>query len=75
MVNHGVVLCHVVAFITRARNSIVPKLKLLDAIAQPVEPHVHGFHPSPGNGIIDDAQRCRVVCLDGRRGLGVDHID
>ena len=62
---------HIVAVIMRARHPIVPKLKLLDAIAQPVETHVRGFLPPRGNGIIDDAQRCRVVRLDGRRGLGV----
>ena len=69
------VLCHVVAFNMRARHPIVPKLTLMDEIAQPVETHVHDFRLSRGNGIIDDAQLCRVVRLDGRRGLGVAHLD
>ena len=75
MVNCGVVLCHVVALIMRARHPIVPKLKLLGAIAQPVETHARGFRLSRGNGILDDAQRCRIFRLDGRRGLGVAHLD
>ena len=69
MVNRGVVICHVVTFIMRAQHPIVPKLILLDAIAQPVESHVHGFRPSRGNGILDDVHHCRVVYLDGRRAL------
>ena len=71
MVNRGVMLCHVVAFIMWARHPIVPTLKLLDAIAQPVETHVHGFCSPRGNSIIDDAQCCRVVHLHRRRGMGV----
>ena len=53
----------------------MPKLKLLDSIAQPVETHVYGFCSSQGNGVIYDAQICRVVRLDGRRMLGVAHLD
>ena len=75
VVNRGVVLCHVVAFIMRARHPIVPKLKLLDAITQPVETHVHGFRPPRVNGVIDHAQCRRVVGLDGRWGLWVAHLD
>ena len=62
------VLCHVVAFIVWARHPIVAKLKLLDAIAQPVETHAHGFCAARGDGVVDHAKcRCAVV-LDGRRG-------
>ena len=75
VVNRGVVICHVVASIIRAWHPIVPKLTLMDAIAPPVELHVHGFRPSWGNGILDNAQRCCVVHLDGRQGLGVDHLE
>ena len=75
MVNLGVVLCHVVSFIMRARHPIVPKLMLLDVIVQPVETHVHGFRLSRVNGIIEDAQCCSVVRLDRRPGLGVAHLD
>ena len=75
VVNLGVVLCHLVPFILRAQHPIVPKLTLLDVISQPVETHVCGFRPSWGNGIIDNAHRCRVVRLDGRWGLGVAHLD
>ena len=39
---------------------------LLDVIAQPVETHVHGFRSSWRNGILDYAQLCHVVRLDGR---------
>ena len=75
VVNCGMVICHVVAFIMQARHPIVPKLMLLDAIAQPVETHVHGFFPSQGNGIIDGAHSYHVFRLDGRRGVGVAHLD
>ena len=75
VVNLVVVLCHVVAFIMMARHPIVSKLMLPDVIAQPVETDVHGFCPSWGNGIIDDAQICRVVRLNGLWGMGVAHID
>ena len=69
------VLCHVVAFIVWARHQIVAKLKLLDAIVQPVETHVHGFCVAQGGGVVDHA-KCRcVVSLDGRQGLGVAHLD
>ena len=68
------VIYHVVAFIVWARHQIVAKLKLLDAIAQSVETHVHGFCAARGNGVVDHA-KCRcVVGLDGRRGLGVPHL-
>ena len=53
----------------RARHPVVPKLKLLDEIAQPVEMYVHGFRLLRGNGVIDHAQCRCVVGLDGRRGL------
>ena len=68
-------LCHVVAFIVWARHPIVEKLKLLDAIAQPVETHVHGFRAAQGNGVVDHANCRRVVGLDGHRGMGVAHLD
>ena len=75
MVDCCIVLCHTVAFIIWARHPIVAKLKLLDAIAQPVETHVHGFHAARGNGVVDHAKCRRVVGLDGRRGLGIAHLD
>ena len=69
------VLCHLVAFIVWAWHPIVAKLKLLDAIAQPVETHVHGFRAARGDDVVDHTKCRRVVGLDGRRGLGVDHLD
>ena len=69
------VLCHIVAFIEWARHPIVTKLKLLDAIAHPVETHVHGFRAARGDGVVDHAKCRRVVGLDRRRGLGVAHLN
>ena len=69
------VLFHIVAFIVWARHSIVANLKLLDAIAQPVETHVHGFRAARGDSVVDHAKFRRVVGLDRRRGLGVAHLD
>ena len=71
----GVVLRPVVAFIVWARHPIVTKLKLLYAIAQPMETHVHGFRAAQGNVVIDHAKCRRVVSLDGRGGLWVVHLD
>ena len=69
------VLCHTVTFIVWAMHPIVMKLKLLDTITQPVETHVHGFRAARGDGVVDHAKCRRVIGLDGRRGLGVAHID
>ena len=71
----GIVLCHIVTFIVWARHPKVTKSKLLDAIAHPVEMHVRGFCEARGNGVVDHAKCRRVVRLDGRRGLGVAHLD
>ena len=69
------VLCRVVSFIVWARHPIVTKLKLLDAIAQPMENHAHGFLAAQGNDVVDHAKCRRVVGLDGHRGLGVAHLN
>ena len=74
MVDCGVVLCHVVAFIVWSRNPIVAKLKLLDPIAQPVESHVHGFRAARGDGVVDHTKCRRVVGLYVCWGLGVAHL-
>ena len=69
------VLCHVVTLIVWSRHPIVVKLKLLDAITQPVETHVHGFRVARGNGVVDHAKCRRVIGLDGHRRLGLAHLD
>ena len=51
------------------------KLKLLDAIAQPMETHVHRSRAARGNAVVDHAKFRRVVCLDGIWGMGVAHLD
>ena len=40
-----------------------------------METHVHGFRAVWGNGVVDHAKCRHVVGLDGRRGMGVAHLD
>ena len=43
MVGSAVVFCGVVAKVNGARGPVDMELPLIDAVAEPIEPHVNGF--------------------------------
>jgi hypothetical protein len=49
-------------------------LSWTDTVANPVEPHVHGFGPLLFDGVVRDPAGCRVVHLDGRGALWMAHF-
>ena len=50
---------------------VYAELSLSDAVAQPVEPHVHCLASFLFDGIVHDARRTLVVALDGCAALCV----
>ena len=65
---------YIVALVLWARHPIMPKLELHDAIAEPVESHVHGIRALGGDGVVDHAEGRGVVGLDRGGGLRVAHF-
>ena len=51
------------------------KLPLTLTVAQPVQPHVHGFEAFCLNVVVDDALCCAVVCLQRRAWLRMAHFE
>ena len=63
----------IVTFVSVDRLPVVPKLKLLDLVAYPMEPHVHGLNATGSIGIVYDADLRGVVTIHWHGGLRVAH--
>jgi len=57
------VLGEVVSEIALTFGPVDEELALTNAVAYPVELHVHGFGATLFHGVIGDAGGCTVVCL------------
>ena len=68
------VFAEIIGAIVFALAPIDVKLALADAIADPVEAHVHGLRSFLFNVVVGDASGCTVVGLDGSRGLRMTHF-
>ena len=71
VVSRQVVFAEVVSMVLGTRLPKDVEVPLFDAIAHPVETHVHGFGPPLADGIVQDAFGACIVHLDGGCGLGM----
>ena len=58
-----------------ARSPVDQEMSLTDAVADPMETHVHGFGAMSLDGIVDDANCGGVVSLAGCGSLRVIHFN
>ena len=64
----------VVSKVATARGPIYVELALFDSITDPVKTHIHGLGLLLFYCVVDDANGCGVVCLDGGGWLGMVHF-
>ena len=69
------VLGEVVSKVICAFSPVNSELTLVDAVSDPVEPHVDCLGSSLFYCAIGDASGAGVVCLDWRSWLGMSHVD
>ena len=67
----GMMFCEVIGAVGRAAVPVDMVLVLTDAVADPVETHVHSFGAFLFDGVVGEAGGCGVVSLDWRSGLWV----
>ena len=67
----GMMLCKIVGAVCGTAAPVDMVLTLLDAVADPVKAHVHGFGSLLLNGFVGDAAGCTVVGDHGGWWLGV----
>ena len=70
VVGRAVVLREVIAHVDLARAPINVELTLLDAVADPVEAHIHGFGSTLLDVVVADSGGARIVNLDRGGWLG-----
>ena len=74
VIDLGMLLRVVVAFVSGACVPEKAKLSLCFAAAQPVKAHIHRFGALGDNGVVGDANGRGVVGLDWRFGLWPSHF-
>jgi hypothetical protein len=74
VMGRGVVLGEVVGQIVGTLAPVDVEVALSDPVANPVEPHVHGFGSALFDSAIGNAGSARVVRLDWGGRLGVSHV-
>ena len=74
VMNGRMLFGEVVSKVATARGPIYVELALLDAITNPVKPHVHSFGALLFYRVVDDAKGSGVVSLDGGGWLGMVHF-
>jgi hypothetical protein len=74
VVGRRVMLGEVVTEVFTAGFPVDEEMVLTDAVADPIEVHIHGAGSALADGRIDYAIGSGIVGLDGRRWLGVAHL-
>ena len=67
-------LCEVICQVVDPSSPVNDELALIDAVADPVEPHVDRFGAALLDSVVDDARSARVVGLNGSRWLRMTHF-
>ena len=66
--------CEIIAQVFSAGAPVYVELMLMDAITDPVEPHIHGLGAALFHGVVCKAGGCGVVGFDGRGWLRMTHV-
>ena len=70
----GMVLGEVVCQVLGTRAPVIQEVTLVDAVTDPIEPHVHGPRAALADGGIYDVKSGGVVGLNWSGRLGVAHV-